>query len=168
MPVGLGVPVITAVRTALDPTEIVLFEVVSVKVAGSPTASTFTERGPDVDWLYVSSPEYAAVIDTLPPAPAANAGVNVHEAIPLPSTGAEGHGVLVELPMVALKATVPVGVAPLPETTVETVIGSAFGTGAAGLTRVGVAVADVVVPVTITVGRGGGPGGRVSGYCRCR
>ena len=148
---------ITAVRTTFDPTEIVLFEVVRVKVAGSPTASTFTERAPDVDWLYVSSPEYAAVIDTLPPAPAANAGVNVHEAIPLPSIGAEGHGVLIELPMVALKATVPVGVLPLPETTVETVIGSAFGTGAAGLTRVGVAVAAMVVPVTVTTAAAEGP-----------
>ena len=148
---------ITAVRTTFDPTEIVLFEVVRVKVAGSPTASTFTERVPDVDWLYVSSPEYAAVIDTLPPAPAANAGVNVHEAIPLPSIGAEGHGVLIELPMVALKATVPVGVLPLPETTVETVIGSAFGTGAAGLTRVGVAVAAMVVPVTVTTAAAEGP-----------
>ena len=67
------------------------------------------------------------------------------------------HGVLVELPMVALKATVPVGVAPLPETTVETVIGSPFGTGAEGLTRVGVAVTDVVVPVAITVAAAEGP-----------
>ena len=58
---------------------------------------------------------YAAVIDTVPPAPAANAGVNVHEAAPVPFTGAVAQAVLVELPMVALKATVPVGVAPLPE-----------------------------------------------------
>jgi hypothetical protein len=134
-----------------------LFEVVSVKTVGSPIASTFTERGPDVDWPYVLSPEYRAVIDTTPPAPAANAGVNVQEAIPLPSTGAVAQGVLVELPIVALKATVPVGVAPLPETTVETVIGSPFGTGAEGLTRVGVAVTDVVVPVTITVAATEGP-----------
>jgi hypothetical protein len=51
VPVGLGVPTIVAVRTALDPTEIVLFEAVSVKLVGSPIASTFTERSPDVDWL---------------------------------------------------------------------------------------------------------------------
>jgi hypothetical protein len=46
----LGVPVISAVRTAFEPTDMGLFEVVSVKAVGSPTASTFTERGPDVDW----------------------------------------------------------------------------------------------------------------------
>ena len=137
MPVGLGVPAITAVRTALDPTEIGLCVVVRVKAEGSPIASTFTESGPDVDWPYVSSPEYTAVMDTVPPAPAANAGVNMHEADPLPFTAAVAHGVVVELPMVALKATVPVGVAPLPETTVETVIGSPLGTGAEGLTRSG-------------------------------
>src|SRR5579864_8703324 len=98
-----------------------------------------------------------AVIDTLPPVLGANAGVNVHEAAPLPFTGAMGQGVLVELPMVALKATAPVGVAPLPETAVETVIGSALGTGAEGLTRVGVAVADGVVPVANTVAGAEGP-----------
>jgi hypothetical protein len=81
----------------------------------------------------------------------------MQEATPLPFTAAVAHGVLVELPMVALKATVPVGVAPLPETTVETVIGSPFGTGAEGLTRVGVAVTDVVVPVTSTVAAAEGP-----------
>ena len=105
----------------------------------------------------MSSPEYTAVIDTVPPAPAANAGVKVHDAVPLPFSGAVTQGVLVELPIVALKATVPVGVAPLPETTVETVIGSAFGTGAEGLTRVGVAVTDVVVPVATTVAAADGP-----------
>jgi hypothetical protein len=105
----------------------------------------------------VSSPEYTAPTDTLPPAPAANAGVNVHEAIPLLSTGAVGQGVLVELPIVALKATMPVGVAPLPDATVETVIGSAFGTGAEGLTRVGVAVTEVAVPVAMTVAAAEGP-----------
>jgi hypothetical protein len=131
--------------------------VVSVKPLGSPIANTVTERGPDVDWPYVSSPEYRAVMDTLPPAPAGNAGVNVHEAIPLPFTGALRHGVLVEPPMVALKATVPVGVAPPPDTTVETLTGAPFGTGAEGVTRVGVAVADVVVPVTITVVEAEGP-----------
>ena len=157
MPVGLGVPVMTAVRAALDPTEIGPFDAVSVNVDGNPIARTFTGRGPDVDWAYVSSPEYTAVIDTLPPAPTANAGVSVHEAIPLLSTGAVGHGVLVELPIVALKATVPVGMTPLPETTVETVTGSPFGTGAEGLIRVGVAVADVAVPVTNTMAAAEGP-----------
>jgi hypothetical protein len=97
------------------------------------------------------------VIDTVPPAPAANAGVNVHEAVPLPVTVAVRHGVVVELPMVALKAAVPVGVGPLPDTRVETVIGSPFGTGAEGLIRVGVAVTDVDAPVTNNVAAAEGP-----------
>ena len=51
VPPGRGEPVSCAVSVALLPTVSGLLVVVRVKVDGSPIASTFTERVPDVDWL---------------------------------------------------------------------------------------------------------------------
>jgi hypothetical protein len=95
------------------------------------------------------------VTATVPPPPPPKDGVKVHEAAPAERLTA-GHGVEGDPATVAVNVTDPVGVPDPPLTEVDTVIGVP-AEGAAGETRVGVAVVAEAVPVTVTTKVAEGP-----------
>src|SRR5271166_207124 len=150
LPVGVGDPCSWAVRVIVDPMTTGFFDEVRVKPAGRPVESTATDSDPDMEGAYVVSPSYREVTQTVPPTPGANAGVKVQVATPLPFSGAAGHGVVDEVPMVAVKVATPVA-RPAPPVTVEvTVIGAALGTGwDPGEVRTGVPDVEAAPPFTV-------------------
>ena len=125
VPVGVGVPVSVAAKTAAAPEATGLAELVRAKVAGVAVPSTATDRAVETaDGAKGRVPEvYWALTDTVPPVPEPNVGVNVQLAPPALSAAA-AQGVDDEAPIAAVNVTVPVGSPLAPDTVADTVIGA--------------------------------------------